>query len=79
MLFADDRHATLTQTMDRARALLTAEVSEAIARPACVAERQRSEGARWWCTAHEGRRDPAHTYSFSGRLTDPHTPLNHLR
>ena len=46
--------------------------------PACVKERERSAGAHWWCAAHEGQRESAHTYSFSGQLTDPHTPLNHL-
>lgn len=46
--------------------------------PACVRARETSNGAHWWCAVHEAQREPAHTYSFSGRLTDPHPPLNDL-
>jgi nucleotide-binding universal stress UspA family protein len=40
--------------------------------PACVAARERSEGATWWCDAHVSEPEEPHTYSHSHRLDDPY-------
>ena len=40
--------------------------------PACVAARERSEGAIWWCETHVSTPEEPHTYSHSHRLEDPH-------
>ena len=45
--------------------------------PFCVKEREKTNGAEWWCTGHRDAPTSAHTYSFSGRL-DPESPLNHM-
>jgi nucleotide-binding universal stress UspA family protein len=40
--------------------------------PACVAARDRSEGATWWCETHVSTPEEPHTYSHSHRLEDPY-------
>lgn len=40
--------------------------------PACVAMRERSEGATWWCEAHVATPEEPHTHSHSHRLEDPY-------
>lgn len=40
--------------------------------PACVAARERSGGATWWCDVHVSTPEEPHTYSHSHRLEDPY-------
>jgi nucleotide-binding universal stress UspA family protein len=42
--------------------------------PDCVATRERTHGAQWWCEAHTKEPDLVHIYSRSGRLDQPQNP-----
>lgn len=42
--------------------------------PDCVASRERTNGAQWWCEAHTKEPDLVHIYSRSGRLDQPPSP-----
>jgi hypothetical protein len=46
----------------------------AAACPACLATRERTAGAEWWCAAHTSEPDLVHTYSRSERLDRPLSP-----
>lgn len=42
--------------------------------PACVAKRQKTDNAEWWCDAHAVAPEPAHAFSHSRRLDQPPQP-----
>jgi hypothetical protein len=42
--------------------------------PECVATRERTQGAEWWCAAHTREPDLVHIYSRSERLDQPLNP-----
>ena len=42
--------------------------------PACLATRERTAGAEWWCVAHTSEPDLVHIYSRSERLDRPLSP-----
>jgi hypothetical protein len=42
--------------------------------PECVATRERTRGAEWWCGKHASEPDLVHIYSRSDRLDRPTSP-----
>ncbi|MEO6950851.1 MAG: universal stress protein [Polyangia bacterium] len=46
--------------------------------PACLAAREKSDGATWWCDVHSVTPLETHTFSFSARLDDVNAPRHHL-
>lgn len=42
--------------------------------PDCVAVRERSNGATWWCAVHDRPWQPAHRYSYQGGDVHPYHP-----
>ena len=42
--------------------------------PDCVAERERTGGATWWCAVHDRPWEPAHRYSYDGNDVHPYHP-----